>query len=119
MEDLERQLRNALERKDAPAWFEAKVMAAVARQADRRQSWWRRVFDRRARWMSAAAAAAMVVSGVVWQHERIAALNAERAAGEAAKARLQLALRVTSVKLQQIGRKVNEISQSDKKTRSL
>src|SRR5205085_9176007 len=42
MEDLEQQLRNALARKDAPEWFEARVMAAVRREGEvpsRRQAW--------------------------------------------------------------------------------
>ncbi len=119
MEDLERQLKKALERQEAPAWFEAKVMAAIARQADEKPSWWRRTIGMRTRWATAAAVVAMVTSGVVWQHEHTVAVERERAAGEAAKARLELALRITSIKLHKIREKVNELNQTDKKTRSL
>jgi hypothetical protein len=98
-------------------------MAAIARDADARPSLWQRIFGSRIRWASTVAATAMVVSGVVggvvWQHERTVAFNEDRAAGEAAKARLELALRITSVKLQKIGQRVKEINQTDKKARSL
>jgi len=101
MEDLERQLKNALARKDAPDWFEAKVMASIRRdggvQARRPALRWR--------WASALAVTVLVIGGVTWQHERMVQ---ERAAGEAAKARLELALKITRVKLQRIEQRLNE-----------
>lgn len=111
MEDLERQLRNALARKDAPGNLEAKVLAAAARERDRLRGWWRQsIFAGRVRWASALLAAATVISGVAWQHER--AVH-ERAAGEAAKARLQLALRITSSKLRKIEQRLNEVERAN------
>jgi len=106
MEDLEQQLKNALARKDAPDWLEAKVLAAAAREPERRRGWrpsW--MFGGRLRWVSAVLAGAVVIGGVTWQqHERAVR---ERAAGEDAKARLELALRITSTKLRKIEQRLN------------
>ena len=106
MEDFEQQLRNALARKDAPEWFEAKVMAGIAR--DRGMQARRPVL--RWRWASALLATVLVIGGVTWQHER--AVH-ERAAGEAAKARLQLALKITRAKLQKIEQRLNEVERDN------
>jgi hypothetical protein len=114
MEDLERQLKSALERKEPPAWFEAKVLAAAARERSERRSWWQRVIHGgRLRWATAVAAVALVASGVVWQHERNIQEARERAAGEAAKARLVLALRITSNKLHKIQQKLNDSNRAN------
>jgi len=98
MDDLEQQLRRALARKDPSPWFEAKVLAAVTAQQPVRRTWWERL-----RWATVPVAAALVIAAVVWQHQRA---DAERAAGLEAKARLQLALKVTRVKLEKIQHKV-------------
>jgi hypothetical protein len=114
MEDLERQLKSALERKDPPAWFEAKVLAAAAREQSERRSWWQRVIHGgRLRWATAVAAVGLVASGVVWQHERRLQADREQAAGEEAKARLVMALRITSNKLHKIQQKLNEINRAN------
>lgn len=97
MDDFERQLKSAMARKDPPAWFEARVLAAAERQPERRWQLWR------PRWAVAAFASLMLVSGIAWQHEREVQ---ERIAGERAKAQLQLALRITSQKLQHIGQEL-------------
>ena len=106
MEDFEQQLKNALARKDAPEWFEAKVMAAVRRDEGmpvrRPASLWR--------WASALVATVLVVGGVAWQQERA---FQERAAGEAAKMRLELALKITRAKLQSIGQKLNQVERDN------
>lgn len=95
MDDLERRLSEALRREDPSGSFEARVMAAVAREQDRRRAWipggWR--------WATALAMTVVAVFGV--QKYR------ERAAGEEAKARLELALRITSEKLRKIQQQVN------------
>lgn len=114
MEDLERQLKSALERKEPPAWFEAKVLAAAARERSERRSWWQRVVrGGRLRWATALAAVALVASGVVWQHERNVRIERELAAGEEAKARLVMALRITSNKLHKIQQRLNEINRAN------
>jgi hypothetical protein len=114
MEDLERQLKSALEREEPPAWFEAKVLAAAARERSAHRSWWQRaIHGGLLRWATALAAVGLVASGVVWQHERRLEDARERAAGEAAKARLVMALRITSNKLHKIQRRLNEINRAN------
>lgn len=111
MEDLERQLKNALARKDAPDWLEARVLAAAAREPQRGRGWrpqW--MFAGRLRWASAALAVAGTIGGITWQHERAVR---ERAAGEDAKSRLQLALRITSTKLRKIEQRLNEVGRAN------
>jgi hypothetical protein len=110
MEDLEQQLRNALARKDAPEWFEARVMAAVRREGEvpnRRQAW-RSIL--RWRFVTALIAMILMIGGVTWQHQRTVR---ERAAGEAAKASLELALKITRAKLEKIERKLNEVERDN------
>ena len=110
-EDLEQQLRNALQRKDAPDWFEAKVLAAAVREEQAPRGFFQRLLaGHRLRWASAVAVVALAVSGVTWQHER--ALE-ERAAGEAAKDRLVLALHITRTKLHKIEQTLNEVRQDN------
>lgn len=110
MEDFEQQLRNALARKDAPDWFEAKVMAAVRRDGGEPV----RAPVRRPvlvwRWASALVLSVLVVGGVTWKYDQ--AVH-ERQAGEAAKARLQLALKITRAKLQKIEQKLNEVERDN------
>jgi len=103
MDDLERQLSEALERKDPPPGFEARVLAAAAAREDRR-TWFGMPFG--LRWAAALGVSIVLIGAVEWRREA-----AERAAGEAAKARLQLALRITSEKLRKIQERVNAESQ--------
>jgi hypothetical protein len=100
MSDLEHELKRALTRKDPPPMFEARVLAA-ARPESRgaRGGFWR------LRWVSAIAAALLTFGGAAWQHQR----TLERARGEEAKARLMLALKIASTKLQKIQNRVDEI----------
>ena len=100
MDDLEQQLKNALARKEPSPYFEARVLNAAKRQVKESRAVWR------LRWLSAAVASVLIVTGVVWQRDREVR---EKAAGEAAKAKLELALKVTSVHLQRIQQKVNSI----------
>jgi hypothetical protein len=97
MDDFERQLKQAMARKDAPVWFEAKVLAAVERQPQSAWSFFR------LRWAAAAVASVLLVSGIAWQQRQE---SQERVAGERAKAQLELALRITSQKLQHIERQL-------------
>jgi hypothetical protein len=114
MEDLERQLKSALAREEPPAWFEAKVLAAAARERSARRSCWQRAIQgSRLRWATALAAVGLVASGVVWQHERQVREAREREAGENAKARLVMALQITSNKLHRIQQKLNEINRAN------
>ena len=106
MDDLEQQLRKALAREDAPAGFEARVRAAVARNAARQPWYVRLALPVRLRWATVALAATLVVAGV-WQHQRAVE---ERVAGEAAKQELMIALQITSSKLHTIQEKVEAVS---------
>ena len=91
MEDFERQLKDALRRKEQPASFEAKVLEAATTRYYVRPNFWR--------W-TAAAAAVILMAGASWiWHERQVQ---ERAAGEAAKARLELGLRIAVTELSKI-----------------
>jgi hypothetical protein len=89
MEDFERQLRDALARKEQPPSLEAKVFAAIA--AGKSKSW---TF-----WRWEALAASVLALAALGAHEHMVR---ERAAGQAAKARLQLALKITVAKLSKI-----------------
>jgi hypothetical protein len=100
MEDFERhgnfeqKLRDALARKEQPTSFEAGVFAAIAAGASSRRSFWR--------WE--AVAASVLMASAFWaQHEHA---RRDRAAGEAAKSRLQLALKITVAELSKIQRTV-------------
>ncbi len=96
MEDFERQLRDALARKEQPLAFEAKVFAAVARSKS----------DRWASWRWEALAASLLALAAFWaQHER--------AEGEAAKARLQLALKITVTELSKIQKTVRTSTEEE------
>jgi hypothetical protein len=102
MEDFEQQLRNALARKEQPPWFEAKVFAAVAARRSGRSIFWRR---------AAEVAAVIVIAGGFWvRHEGEVR---ERAAGETAKAHLQLALRITVSELSKIQRTVRTSTEEE------
>jgi hypothetical protein len=102
MDDFEKQIQDALRRKDPSPFFEARVLGAVKRQArDRRASI-------RMWWATAVAAILIVAAGSTWQHQRSEQAR-EETAGREAKARLEVALRITSVKLQKISQKVEGI----------
>jgi hypothetical protein len=99
MEDFERQLRDALARKEQPPTFDSKVFAAIAAGSSKRWVFWRW-----GPWRWEAVAASVLVLAAFWA-QREQALH-ERAAGEAAKARLEVALKITVVKLSKIQRTV-------------
>jgi hypothetical protein len=111
MDDLEKQLRKAMARRDAPAWFEAKVLAAAAHERPQPSGFWRRLIaSGRIRWATAVlAGAAVVASGALWEQQRE---QRERAAGQAAKAKLELALKITRVKLRKIEQKLNDLERN-------
>lgn len=97
MIDFEDQLRRALERKEPSADFTARVMAR-ARQSRRPLAWmnWRG-------WAAAGLAASLLVGvfGIEMQQRQ-----RTRERGEVARAQLMQAMRLTSVKLHQIHKKV-------------
>lgn len=93
MEHFEDQLKRALTHRDPPPDFTAKVMARV--KPEPRTSWW-------AAWrpvMAAGLACVMIAGAGFTYHQR-----EERRRGEAARAQLMQALRITSVQLNRAGR---------------
>ena len=101
MEDFEKQIKNALGRKEPPPWLESRILAAAAETRAERVPLWRW------RWVAASTAAVVLVGGIAFERERVSQERAqEQRAGLAAKERLQLALKITSVKLQQIQQEV-------------
>ena len=101
MEDFERQLKSALARKQEPLSLEAKTFAAIAAEKSGRGMSWR--------W-EAVAASVLVAAGLWGQYEHG---MRERAAGEVAKARLQLALKITVTELSKIQKTVNAVTEDE------
>jgi hypothetical protein len=130
MKPLEEELSNALQRREPPPGFTARVMARVEQVADARapgkpeavrgRGWWN-WFGRRVsvNFGVVAAAAAMLLlaaSLMVWQQRRMAQ---ERREGEEARAELMEALRVTTSKLNHVRSKVREATESGARPASL
>lgn len=113
MRSIERALKSALRRKQAPARFAQHVMAQADEQARARDKaasrnpWVPVLAWPVVRWTAAAAATAAMLLGVV--HYREVRIERERAEGEAAKQQLVLALRIAGSKLQHARSKVNQI----------
>ena len=119
MTRVEDELKNALRRREPPQGFTHRVLARAAeigsRQAD--HAWrelWLKIFDQPLapanllRWATVTVlAAGLVVGGV---HYRNVQVQRERAQGEAAKARLLLALRIAGSKLQLAKARVDQIN---------
>ena len=101
MEDFERQLRDALARKEQPPSLEAKVFGAIAAGGSRRWGFWS--------WEALAASVLMLAA--FWaQHEQ--GLR-DLAAGEAARTRLQLALKITVTELSKIQKSVQASTEEE------
>ena len=124
MKPLEEELRNALRRREPPPGFTRRVIARVLQDAEARSQVKPEASRRRAPWNwfgrkvsvsfgAVAAATAMLLialSLVVWQQRRI---TQERREGEAARAELMEALRVTTSKLNHVRAKVRQATQHD------
>jgi len=102
MDDFEKQLKDAFQRQDPSADFESRVLAAASREKQKPRRWLALWMPGHLRWAAALAMSLVLVAVVVRQRE-----VHERAAGEAAKARLELALKITSTKLKKIQDQVN------------
>lgn len=105
MDPFEKDLRQALERKDAPEWFVDGVMAKVKAEGAKPRRVW---FSGWMRWAAAVATLAVVFGGVQWERAR-----QERAAGEQAKAELMFALRVTGEKLRMAQVRVQSLERGE------
>jgi hypothetical protein len=109
---LEQELKTALQQVEPPEGFADRVLARAAAAERPKASgagwgWWQGlVHPRGLRWGLTGALCAMIAGGgAVYKYEQD-----RRAAGEAAKEQLMLALRVTASKLQLAESKVREIN---------
>ena len=117
MQRTEAALTSALRRQSPSEGFAGRVLARVAEQSAMRsktvrRNSWLALFGRPVvGWATAAALSAAVLAGT-FQFHRAQELKAqrERAAGEAAKEQLVLALRIAGSKLQLAKAKVNQIN---------
>src|SRR5688572_1111453 len=98
MNQLERDLREALRRKEAPPFFAERVLART-RQSEPR---WRRSWV----WLAAAALLVLMIGGVglVREQQRLAE-------GERAKEQLMVAFRITGSKLADVRERIATIPQ--------
>ena len=97
MEDFEQQLKDALAPKQPPAWLEAQVVARATAKRPRLGLF---------RWV-VATAFAIAIAASVWTDHR------EYVQGEAAKAQLQLALKVTAKELGKIQQTVRTVTEEE------
>jgi len=126
MKPLDDELRTALKRREPPPGFTGRVMARVEQLAEERArtaakparsgpsspwspwSWFGRKVSLSFGAVAAMAAVVLLAAGIaLWQQHRI---EQERRQGEAARAQLIEALRVTSAKLNRVRTKVREVT---------
>jgi hypothetical protein len=98
-EHIENELRRALRPEEPPAGFAERVFERVeqeqARRAEQRSKGWRRFLATPALRWTAAGALCLIAAGAYEVRER-----EQRLAGEEAKRKVMLALRITSAKMQ-------------------
>jgi len=102
MNRLENELRNAMKREEPPEGFAERVLAQAAEKKNSRITIFMPLFSR---WALAGAMCLLLAAGGVEYRQ---AKN-EQARGEAAKAQLMLALRITADKLQLAQEKVRHL----------
>ncbi len=101
MKTFDEELRASLRRKEPSPDLVRRVLSQIETRGARKTPWWERLASRlrapRLRWAAATAALAclMIAAGVI-QHRRA---ERERVEGETARARVLLALRIASAKL--------------------
>jgi hypothetical protein len=116
MNDLERQLKDALRRCDPPANFTNRVLARVVAEREMKEAGPRVVGWRwpRVRWAAAFAAIALSAAGITGYriHER----RVEAAEALAAKKQVMIALRITGSKLRIAKQKIRAVEDGQEKT---
>jgi hypothetical protein len=126
--ELEKALREALQREEPSPDFTARVMARVAAQPQVERvvqrgetlSWWQRLTGffqvSQLRWVMTGAMACLLLMaglGIYRYREQQRQLALERAEGERAKEQVLLALQITSAKLNVAQRKIKESSERE------
>lgn len=106
MDEFERELQQALERRPAPPGLKRRIMEARNARRERR-SWFRSVFafPHAGMWMKVAATvliAAAVGGGVEWHAKQVQ----EQREGEAARQQVMTALRITGHALNEVQTKL-------------
>ena len=97
MNQIERDLRGALRRREAPPGFAERVFAKTQRTEARRH-WWV--------WLAAAALVLLMIGGInIVQEQR------RQAEGERAKKELMVGLRITGSKLRDVQERLRAIQQ--------
>jgi hypothetical protein len=110
---LEDRLRRALRREEPPEGFAARVVAAAEAQAARRASRWDWLRPHSFRWAAALAAClVLLAAGLALERQR---QRENRARGEAAKAQVMQALRITGARLHAAQAKVTRPAPSENK----
>jgi hypothetical protein len=99
MEPFEEELKRALTRCEPPDGFTERLAARIAAlpPGKKQPSFWH--------WTTAAAAAALLFTGAAVEHQR-------EMRGETAKAKLLVAMRITSSKLQQAQKRIEEVERN-------
>ena len=98
MDDFERQLKDALSRKDPPVWLSPEMLEAKVLAASRR-----RPGPTFLRWVVATASVLFVLTGIWTDHRD----------GVRAKAQLELALKITATQLTKIQRTVRASTEEE------
>lgn len=101
MDDFERKLVDALARREPPAWLEAKVLGRATS---------RRPKTALLRWLVATSSAFAIALGLWTDHQNAVR---ERMEGQAAKARLEIALRITAAQLEKIQKTVRASTEEE------
>jgi hypothetical protein len=104
MNQVERDLRELLRRKEAPPGFAGRVLARTSRLQAPRTSWV---------WLAAAALVLLMIGGVVFVQEQ-----RRQAEGEKAKQQLMAGLRITGSKLSEVQSRLARIQQRAVQPRS-
>jgi hypothetical protein len=97
MNQVERDLREALRRRDAPPFFAERVLARTRQQKQPRRSW---------AWLTACALVVLMIGGIgfMWEQRR-------QAEGERAKEQLMIAFKITGTKLRDARERLAAIHQ--------
>ena len=105
MEEFERELRQSFERRPAPPRLKRRLMAEAQRRREAflrvRALWWQRI-------AAGVLVAALVGGGVWWRQDQV------RRKGEAARAQVLTALRITGHALNEINSRLAERDEQDR-----